>query len=149
MALSPRKTSISKGKELVLYSISYIRVSTQQQTELDKSGIRRQIQAYLNWLENHPEYKNLEGVEFRDLGVSGRGKNRKEEALGLFLKKAENGEIPPNTCLVVESMSRLTRETPYDGIGLIRKIWDLGHTIAFTQGRWGGDVLTKSDRGIH
>ena len=46
-------------------------------------------------------------------------------------------------------MSRLTREDPYDGIGLIRMIWELGHTIAFTQGRWGGDVLTKSDRGIH
>ena len=72
MVLSPQKTSISKGKELILYAISYIRVSTQRQSELDKSGIKRQLQAYITWLENHPEYKNLDALELRDLGVSGR-----------------------------------------------------------------------------
>ena len=150
MAVSSVKTSISKGKGNKLatkFSISYIRVSSLQQTKVDKSGIRRQEQEYIRWLDNHPEYKNLDGVEFRDLGVSGR-KNIKSGALGIFLKMAEKGEIPPNTCLVVESMSRLTRDCPYDGIGLARKIWDLGHTIAFTQGRWNGDVITGKERGI-
>ena len=74
------------SKELILYAIFYIRVSTQQQSELDKSGIRIQLQAYLNWLENHPERKNLDRVEFRDLGVSGR-KNIEKRPLGLFIKK--------------------------------------------------------------
>ena len=147
MVLSPKKTSISKGKELVLYAISYIRVSTQRQSELDKSGIRRQLQAYITWLENHPEYKNLDGLELRDLGVSGR-KNIEKGALGLFIKKAEKGEIPPNSCLVVESMSRLTRLQPYDGMKLIMRIWDLGHKIAFTQGRWKGEILTGREPGI-
>ena len=150
MAVSSVKTSISKGKGnkvATKFSISYIRVSSLQQTKVDKSGIRRQEQEYIKWLEYHPEYKNLDGVEFRDLGVSGR-KNIKSGALGIFLKMAEKGEIPPNTCLVVESMSRLTRDCPYDGIGLARKIWDLGHTIAFTQGRWNGDVITGKERGI-
>ncbi len=45
-------------------------------------------------------------------------------------------------------MSRLTRYCPSDGIGLARKIWDLGHTIAFTQGCWNGDVITGKERGI-
>ena len=147
MVLSPKKTSISKGKELVLYAISYIRVSTQRQSELDKSGIRRQLQAYITWLENHPEYKNLDGLVLRDLGVSGR-KNIEKGALGLFIKKAEKGEIPPNSCLVVESMSRLTRLQPYDGMKLIMRIWDLGHKIAFTQGRWKGEILTGREPGI-
>ena len=55
---------------------------------------------------------NLDDIEFKDLGVSGRGKNLKQEALGLILKKAESGELPAHTCLVVESMSRLTRDEP-------------------------------------
>ena len=87
MVLSPQKTSISKGKELVLYAISYIRVSTQQQSELDKSGVKRQIQAYTTWLEQHQERKNLDGLVLRDLGVSGR-KNSQKGALALFIKKA-------------------------------------------------------------
>ena len=64
------------------------------------------------------------------------------------MEEARRGELPPETCLVVESMSRLTRDCPYDGIGLARKIWDLGHTIAFTQGRWNGYVITGKERGV-
>ena len=35
--------------------------------------------------QQHPEYNNLDGLEIRDLGVSGR-KNVKEGALGRFKK---------------------------------------------------------------
>jgi len=62
---------------------------------------------------------------------------------------AESGELPAHTCLVVESMSRLTRDEPYDGIGLIRSLWDLDFTIAFTQGNWKGEVLNGRGSGIH
>ena len=41
---------------------------------------------------------------FRHLGVSGSGKNNKTGALSLFLKTAEKGQIPRETCLIVESM---------------------------------------------
>ena len=68
---------------------------------------------------------------FRDLGVSGRGKNSKAGALSLFLKAAEKGQIPRETCLVVESMSRLTREAPRSAIKLITKIFDYDLMIAF------------------
>ena len=98
------KTSISKGKATsiaVKFAVSYVRVSNVKQTKEDKTGIRRQEKDYQRWLKLHPEYKNLDGLEIRDLGVSGR-KNVKEGALGRFLKKAEKGEIPANTCLVVE-----------------------------------------------
>tara|TARA_B100000282_G_scaffold265810_1_gene217163 strand:+ start:922 stop:2694 length:1773 start_codon:yes stop_codon:yes gene_type:complete len=150
MTQTPAKTSISKGKATniaVKFAVSYVRVSTLKQTKEDKTGIRRQEKDYQRWLKVHPEYKNLEGLEIRDLGVSGR-KNVKEGALGRFLKKAEKGEIPANTCLVVESMSRLTRDEPYVGIGLIRRLWDLNHTIAFTQGSWRGEILTGREQGI-
>ena len=147
---TPSKTSITKGygnKKAVKYSVSYVRVSSAKQTKDEKSGLRRQERDYVRWLQKHQEYRNLDGLEIRDLGVSGR-KNVKQGALGLFIKKAEKGEIPANTCLVVESMSRLTREQPYDGIKLLMRIWDLGHNIAFTLGSWGGDILNGRESGI-
>ena len=68
---------------------------------------------------------------FRDLGVSGRGKNSKAGALSLFLKAAEKGQILRETCLIVESMLRLTREAPREVIKLIKKIFDYDLRIAF------------------
>ena len=44
-------------------------------------------------------------------------------------------------------MSRLTREQPYEGFTLL-KIWYSGHTFAFTEGRWRGDVITGRERGM-
>ena len=78
------------------------------------------------------------------LGSLFRFKINKEEKK----EKAEKGESPANTCLGVESMSRLTRDEPYVGIGLIRRLWDLKHTIAFTQGNWKGEILTGREQGI-
>ena len=150
MVHSPAKPSITKSKATPVatkFAVSYVRVSSAKQSTDDKSGLRRQERDYVRWLQKNPEYTNLDGLEIRDLGVSGR-KNVKQGALGLFIKKAEKGEIPANTCLVVESMSRLTREQPYDGIKLLMRIWDLGHNIAFTQGSWGGDILNGRESGI-
>ena len=45
------------------------------------------------------------------LWISGRN-NFKDEALGLFLKKAQKVEIPPNTFIVFDSMSKLIRNVP-------------------------------------
>tara|TARA_Y100001978_G_scaffold131043_1_gene117178 strand:- start:34 stop:465 length:432 start_codon:yes stop_codon:yes gene_type:complete len=118
------KTSITNSKAIPVatkFSVSYVRVSTKAQTKEDKSGIERQEQDYLNWLERNPNYRNLDGFEFRDLGVSGRGKNSKYGALSLLLKAAEKGQIPSGTCLVVELMSRLRREAPREALKLINK----------------------------
>jgi len=67
MVIRPVKTSISEGEE-ILFAVSYIRVSTEKQTLEGASSIDRQEDAYIDWLATHPEYKNLDGVEFRDLG---------------------------------------------------------------------------------
>ena len=146
MEKKSNKTSITNSKATqgaTKFAVSYIRVSTKAQTKEGKSGIERQEKDYLNWLERNPEYKNLDGFEVRDLGISGRGKNSKVGALSLFLKAAEKGKIPANTCLVVESMSRLTREAPREALKLITKIFDYGLTIAFIQ--FGGDVFDGGD----
>ena len=94
MAETSTKTSISNSKVTTVatkFSVSYIRVSTKAQTGEDKSGAERQEQDYLNWLRDHPIYKNLDGFEFKDLGVSGRGKNSEIGALSLLIKAAELG----------------------------------------------------------
>ena len=123
-------------------------MSTQAQTLEGKSGIDRQDDEYIQWLATNTDYRNLDGVVFRDLGVSGRGKNSKSGALALFIKKAKKGEISSGTCLVCSDMSRLTREQPYIGIKFIQELWDLGRTVAFTEGRWRSDVITGKERGI-
>ena len=115
------------------FPVSYIRVSTKAQTEEDKSGIQRQEQDYLNWLESHPDYENLDGFEFRDLGVSGRGKNSEIRALSSLIKAAEKGEIPIGACLVVENWSRLTRSRAREATKLLNKILDSGLELAFVQ----------------
>ena len=92
MAEATQKASITKGKESEIttkYSISYIRLSTKNQTKAEASGTKREEEEYQRWLYEHPEYKNLDGVEFIDLGVSGRGKNSEKGALSVFIKEAE------------------------------------------------------------
>ena len=88
MVVSPIKTSVSESEENFIetkYSISYVRVSTKQQTEESKSGLKRQDDAYKQWLAANQNYKNLEGYVCRDAGVSGRGTNRKKGALSVLL----------------------------------------------------------------
>ena len=130
---------------LVKFAVSYTRVSTGKQTKEWKTGINRQEKAWLRWLEEHHEYTPWER-KFVDLGVSGRGKNRTEGALFQFLEKARRDEFPPETCLVVESVSRFTRDNVFDGLKLCIEIFELGHRLAFTQ--WGGEVLDKKGRGV-
>ena len=134
MAKSPAKPSVSKSKP-IKYSLSYVRVSTKDQ--LDGSGIKRQEKAYQEWLRRNTDYENFD--EFKDLGISGRGKNSTAGALNKIIEKAEKGQIPHSTCLVVESMSRLSREVPKEVLGLLLRIFKSGLTIAFTE--YGGKVF--------
>ena len=112
MAETFTRTSITNSEVTPVatkFAVSYIRVSTKAQTGEDKSGVERQVQDYIDWLRDHPLYKNLDGFEFRDLGISGRGKNSEIGALSLLIKAAEQGDIPRGTCVVIESWSRFTR----------------------------------------
>ncbi len=133
-------TIIPKTQVLPKYAVSYVRVSTAKQTGETKTGIDRQEQAWNKWLDNHPEYQPW-NEQFQDLGVSGRGDNRMRGALAQFVEKAEKGIFPSKTCLVVESLSRLTRETQKEGLRLIIKLFDLGFSVSICE--WGGQILTE------
>ena len=120
--------------------ISYLRVSTGKQTEEKKTGVQRQLEGPNKFLEAHPECW-LWDEQFQDLGVSGRGDNRRKGALARIIDQAEKGTFPPNPILLVESVSRLTRDTQKEGLRLLIKLFDLGFSIAFTE--WGGQILDE------
>jgi DNA invertase Pin-like site-specific DNA recombinase len=87
---------------------SYQRFSSIKQKEGDST--KRQTNAAEGFCRQH----GLTLVDtFTDEGVSGfKGKNfSNESALSEFLKLVENGTVERNSCLVVENMDRLSRQS--------------------------------------
>jgi DNA invertase Pin-like site-specific DNA recombinase len=126
---------------------SYRRTSTTRQAKDDRSGMDRQEGALARWLADHPDYVLQEALV--DPGVSaGRGKHRKQGALSRFIAAARAGAIPPGSALVVESMTRLSREVATDALTMLLELWALDLAISFCTD---GVVLTKAliDREDH
>ena len=119
---------------------SYRRTSTTRQAKEDRSGMDRQEAALARWLAAHPEYVLQEALV--DPGVSaGRGRHRKRGALSKFIEGGRTGAVPPGSCLVVESMSRFTREAERSALEtLLLDVWGQGLAVAFADGD--GEVLT-------
>ncbi len=95
--------------------ISYMRFSTPEQKLGD--SLRRQI-------SEARAYAQREGLEFdetlTDEGLSGyHGAHRKRGKLRGFLECVEQGEVPPDSILVVEDLSRLGRENVFDALQMI------------------------------
>lgn len=126
---------------------SYARTSTTRQAGGDKSGMGRQEEALARWLADHPTYHLQEALV--DPGVSaGRGKHRTRGALSRFIAAARAGDIPPGSALVVESMTRLSREVATDALAMLLELWTLDLAISFCTD---GVVLDKAliDREDH
>ena len=87
---------------------SYLRMSTVKQLKGD--SLRRQLQASKNYVEEN----DLILVEsIRDIGISAyEGENIKSGFLGIFIKAVENGDVEEGSVLIIESIDRLSRETP-------------------------------------
>jgi hypothetical protein len=102
--------------------------------------MERQELALRRWLDEHKEYELVESLV--DAGVSaGKGKHRKSGALSRFLEMGRKGVIPVGTCLVVENVSRFTREASTDSLlSLISGIFQPDLAIAFVNYD-GGNVI--------
>ena len=59
----------------------------------------------------------------------------------LSLQRRLRGEFAPNTYLVVESTSRLTRDVPKEGLRRIIQLFNMGFEVAVCD--WGGQKLTE------
>ena len=88
---------------------SYARTSTTRQAREDRSGMERQQQALAAWLADHTEFQLQEALVDPGLSAS-TGANRKRGALGRFIAAAQAGHVPPGSVLVVESLTRFSRE---------------------------------------
>ncbi|MBE9172161.1 recombinase family protein [Cyanobium sp. LEGE 06143] len=114
-------------------------MSGKAQAGLDRSGLERQEQALQHWLADHPDFTLAEALV--DPGVSaGSGRHRTTGALGKFLAAARAGTVPAGSCLVVESMSRFSREAERQVLSvLLSDFWAAGLGIAFCSD--GGTVI--------
>lgn len=105
---------------------SYIRFSTPAQQKGD--SLRRQLAKAERFADQHALILD---TTLRDMGLSGyTGTNRKKGALAGFLAKVETGEIEGDSWLIVENIDRLSRENPWDAMGMFREIVGAGITVA-------------------
>lgn|GEM_PF-3506990 len=102
---------------------SYIRFSRSHQAEGD--SLERQEAAAVKYCEEHGF--ELDRSTYHDLGVSAfHSRNRKTGALGRFLEACEAGKIEAGSALIIESLDRLSRDTPWESIGLLKTLLDHG-----------------------
>lgn len=104
---------------------SYTRFSTATQ----KHG-----NSYARQTELAKRYAAKRGLEldetvFYDEGVSGWNGANKDGALGAFLRGVEVSEIPKGSFLIVESLDRISRETPRKAARALEYICDEGITV--------------------
>lgn len=107
-------------------AVSYIRWSTPHQTE--GSSLYRQSER----LETFCKVHNLQLIErIRDEGLSAfTGKNKQRGNLATFLRAVEEGLLPDGCWLIIDDISRLTRQELDTSQELVRQLLRAGITIA-------------------
>jgi hypothetical protein len=92
--------------------------------------MERQQQALGAWLADHPEFQLQEALVDPGLSAS-TGANRKRGALGRFIAAAQAGLVPPGSVLIVESLTRFSREEELDVVEtLMSEFWSRGLGLA-------------------
>ena len=109
---------------------AYQRFSSDSQK--GNSSLHRQSEQLKGWLNRHPDCELAETMV--DEGISAyTGKNVSTGALGEFIARLEAGLIEPNSIVLIEHFSRLTRQDIEEAEGLLRRIWNNGVSIAITK----------------
>lgn len=124
---------------------SYIRFSRLHQADGDSE--RRQK-------ENTEAYCARNGLvlddslELEDFGISAhKGRNIEKGALGRFITACEEGGVPRGSALVVESLDRLSRQSPRKTVGLLTRLLD-EHGIEVHLTMVGKVFLPESEDGV-
>jgi DNA invertase Pin-like site-specific DNA recombinase len=108
-------------------AFSYVRFSTPEQLKGD--SFERQTKKAAEYAAAHGLELDTE-FTLQDLGVSAfRGKNAQTGALRVFLDAVENGEIPQGSCLLVESLDRISRDQVLAAQTLFNQIILAGVTL--------------------
>ena len=122
-------TNKNNPQQMPTLAWSYARVSSSLQAGADRSGVERQEQALAAWLHDHPDLTLAEHLA--DLGLSAsKGDHRSRGALGRFLAAADAGQVPAGSVLIVESLTRFSRENERQVLALLQRLWELGIGLA-------------------
>jgi DNA invertase Pin-like site-specific DNA recombinase len=106
---------------------SYTRFSTPEQASGDSE--RRQLADAQAFAARHGLTLDT-SLSFVDRGVSGfRGRNAAEGALAAFKRAVEDGEVAPESWLIVENLDRLSRNVPRKAMRILEDIVELGITV--------------------
>jgi DNA invertase Pin-like site-specific DNA recombinase len=101
-------------------AFSYTRWSTPEQSLGDSA--RRQIELAKRYAGKHGLVLD-DTLRLSDEGVSGfRGANVRRGALGRFLKAVDDGDVPPGSYLLVESLDRVSRQNPWEALPILQQI---------------------------
>ena len=116
---------------------AYVRFSSDAQSDGD--SIERQLVSAEAYAATH----GLElDTSYRDEGVSGfKGSNRKEGALGRFLRKVITGEVAADSYLIIEDFDRLSREPVTTALATFTALINAGIVIVTTMD---GAVYSRS-----
>ena len=110
----------------MIKAYSYVRMSSTQQ--LKGASLKRQIELSEKYAAK--QGWELETERYNDLGVSAfRGKHASHGQLAKFIKDCEDGKIEPGSVLIVESLDRISRQSPLDAIALFTRLLHHGLTI--------------------
>jgi DNA invertase Pin-like site-specific DNA recombinase len=106
---------------------SYLRFSTPDQMKGD--SFRRQTELSRKYAEENGLDLD-DALSFQDLGISAfRGKNAEDGALGAFIEAVNQGRVKRGSFLLVESLDRLSRQSPYKAFRQFASILDMGVNI--------------------
>jgi DNA invertase Pin-like site-specific DNA recombinase len=106
---------------------SYLRFSTPDQFKGD--SFRRQTEMARQYAATHGLELDSK-LTLQDLGVSAfRGRNHRTGALRAFLDAVEAGMVEEGSCLLVESLDRLSRDAIVEAHGLFLLIVNAGVTV--------------------
>ena len=129
---------------------SYRRCSSSKQLGTDKTGMARQEEALSQWLADHPDYELQ--AELVDPGISGGGAHIAKGAMGKFIAAANAGTVPPGSVLVVESITRFSREAERKVMGtLLNDFWgnNLGLAICGHDEIYTGELIDSQPHRLH
>jgi DNA invertase Pin-like site-specific DNA recombinase len=106
---------------------SYLRFSSPAQADGD--SIHRQTEATRAWCERHGVHLDT-STTIKDEGRSAfRGKHRFQGHLRRFLDQVQAGDIPRGSVLIIENLDRLSRENPWDALGVLSDLLKAGISV--------------------
>ncbi|MFP5513744.1 MAG: recombinase family protein [Alphaproteobacteria bacterium] len=137
--------TIQRHVQVMTLAFSYIRMSTPEQMKGD--SLRRQMERSRRLAESRGWTLD---DSMRDLGKSAfRGHHIADGALGAFLERVRSGQVPAGSVMIVESLDRLSRETPRVALARFLDIINAGVALVTLDGdavkEFRADTLNETD----